>query len=98
MKKNKAAVIAEYLRGGSSYRELGKKYGVHFGTVGKWINEVASGENKVITSGSTPRVVADLQKELEALQLKNKLLEAMLDIASEQYGEDVRKKAGTRRS
>jgi transposase-like protein len=98
MKRNKKEVIEEYLKGGATYRELGKKHGVHFATVGKWIRGTLLKQDKIIASGTAPLVVVELQKELREMQLRNKLLEAMLDIGAEQYGIDLRKKAGTKRS
>ena len=106
MKNNKLQIIGEYLRGGISYRDLGKKYGVGHTTIAKWIRSVLSKEKQVIALATDPRAqqrdapmdVLELQKELRAAQLRNKLLEAMLDIGEEQYGIDLRKKAGTRQS
>jgi len=38
-----------------------------------------------------------LRKELEKTRLENKLLKAMIEIAEEQLGVDIRKKRGARR-
>jgi len=98
MKKNKKQVIEEYLKGGVTYRELGQKYGLHFATVGKWLRGITSQEVKDAKPETAAVAVKDLQKELQASQLRNKLLEAMLDIGVEQYGIDLRKKPGTKQS
>jgi hypothetical protein len=45
-----------------------------------------------------PTEMKRLQKELHEARLKNELLEAMIDIAEEQMGVQIRKKAGARRS
>jgi hypothetical protein len=45
-----------------------------------------------------PTDVKQLQEELRMSRLKVDLLEAMIDISDEQFGTDIRKKAGTRPS
>jgi hypothetical protein len=45
-----------------------------------------------------PTDVKQLQEALRDSQLKVCLLEAMIDISDEQFGTDIRKKAGTRPS
>lgn len=45
-----------------------------------------------------PEDVCLLQDQLRMANLKNQLLEAMLDIGKEQYGLDLRKKSGTKSS
>jgi hypothetical protein len=45
-----------------------------------------------------PTDVKQLQKALRDSELKVCLLEAMIDISDEQFGTDIRKKAGTRPS
>jgi transposase-like protein len=97
MKKNKKEVVEEYLKGGVTYQELAKKYKIHQSTVGKWIRGIIR-EDKVVSFATAPYVVVELQKKLHAAQLHNKLLETMLDICSEQYGIDLRKKPGAKRS
>ena len=44
-----------------------------------------------------PTDVTQLQQELRKAQLKNKLLNAIIDIAEEQLEIDIRKKSGTKR-
>jgi hypothetical protein len=45
-----------------------------------------------------PTDIKQLQEELRMSRLKVDLLEAMIDISDEQFGTDIRKKAGTRPS
>jgi transposase-like protein len=99
-KGRRELATAEYLRGGISYRDLGKKYGVSHNCVVKWVRAVLAQkrmENPESPIEQTPALVM-LQKELRASELRNKLLEAMLDIGKEKYGIDLRKKSGTKRS
>lgn len=106
MKRNKPQIVAEYLRGDTSYRELAKKHGVSHNTIAKWIKRLITKEKQVEVMAADPRIwnpdtpteVLELQKELRAAQLRNKLLEAMIDIGEEQYGIELRKKPGTKRS
>jgi len=99
-KSKRELATAEYLRGDIGYRELGKKYGVSHNTVFKWVKSVLAKE-RLDKPGQlvqqTPALLA-LQKELKDAELRNKLLEAMLDIGREKYGIDLRKKSGTRQS
>ncbi len=104
----KEAVIREYLQGGISCRKLAKKYGISHATIARWVKSViAPYEQKLkwekpvieqVTTQPLPNDVEQLQEELRKAQLHNKLLNAMLDIGKEQYGIDLRKKAGTKRS
>jgi transposase-like protein len=99
-KGKRELATAEYLRGEISYRDLGKKYGVSHTTIAKWIEAVLVKERLEKPGGliqQTPALVV-LQKELRAAQLRNKLLEAMLDIGKEKYGIDLRKKSGPKQS
>lgn len=104
------AIVAEYLSGGVTLRELEKKYGYHFAVIGQWtrkykqlpqvldLAEKLKKGQEVIESKELPEDVRLLQDQLRMANLKNQLLEAMLDIGKEQYGLDLRKKSGTKRS
>lgn len=107
----KETVIREYLQRGTSCRKLAKKYGVSHATVARWVKNVLSSEEQMdlplkleqsvieeVTSQPLPDNVEQLQQELRKAQLHNKLLNTILDIGKEQYGIDLRKKAGTKRS
>lgn len=105
MKTTREEATKEYLRGGVSYRELGKRYGVSQTTIAKWIKSVILKEKEALGDPQnampiqqTPLYILELQKELREAELRNKLLEAMLDIGKEEYGIDLRKKPGTKRS
>jgi len=104
----KEAIIAEYLRGGITYRELSAKYGIKHQTIHWWVQEF-QGKKRIrkpavkkftveISHDETPlpSEVKDLQRELRKAQLHNKLLNAMIDIAEEQLHINIRKKSGAR--
>jgi transposase len=101
-------VVREYLEGGTSTRKLGKKYGYGNGTVSRWVmaNEkdkvkrerLQAVKQAVTLVEEMPTDVKQLQEELRMSRLKVDLLEAMIDISDEQFGTDIRKKAGTRPS
>lgn len=104
------AIVAEYLAGGVTLRELEKKYGHNFAIIGRWVRnykqlpqvldlaEKLKKEQEVVEVKELPEDVRLLQDQLRMANLKNQLLEAMLDIGKEQYGLDLRKKSGTRPS
>ena len=110
MMKEKEKIIAEYLAGGISYRELQAKYGVDFRTIHGWVQQFRGryttsnkpAKSKVSKPNQTteqhPKEVKLLQAELRRLQLHNELLEAMIDIGKDQFGIDLRKKSGTKQS
>ena len=104
----KEAIIAEYLKGGISYRELSAKHGIKHQTIHKWVQEF-QGIKRIrkpsikkfsvaITADETPvpSEVKQLQRELHKAQLHNKLLNAMINIAEEQLHIKIRKKSGAR--
>lgn len=100
----KEEIIAEYLTGKTSYRKLGAKYGVDFRTVHSWVMEHqgtnqranrASLKKKAVETPITTDV-NELQKEVRRLQLHNKLLNAIIDVAEDQLKIDIRKKSGTK--
>ncbi|SRR5258706_16348101 len=105
----KAEVVAEYLAGGETLRGLERKWGVNFRTIHRWVKECegAKGpEEKAKGKARRALVVKDaelsadvrrLRKELEEARLYNKLLNAMIDIAEDQMGIDIRKKRGAKR-
>jgi transposase-like protein len=106
----RSEIVAEYLAGDVSYRELEDRYGVSRSTMNRWVKEFESGKGpertaiKRAVAGTAavrktlPTDVRKLQRELEEARLHNKLLETMIDIAEEQMGVQIRKKAGARRS
>lgn len=102
-------VVVEYLAGGRSYRELEAEYGIAASTLQRWV--AASGAERVkeivrdgIERKEEERSLAGaaaevkrLRKELEEARLHNKLLEAMIEIAEEEFEIPIRKKSGAKR-
>jgi transposase len=107
-KKIRVEVVAEYLVGGVSYRELGRRYGIGAATVHDWVKEHKDGKGpeheaiervaglKETGEGKMPEDVGRLKRELREARLHAKLLEAMIDIAEEQMGIVIRKKPGAK--
>lgn len=103
-------IVAEYLAGGVTFRELEKKYGHNFAIIGRWVRkyklapqvlglvEKIKKEQEVVEIKELAEDVRLLQDQLRMANLKNQLLEAMLDIGKEQYGLDLRKESGTKPS
>jgi transposase len=101
----KIEVVAEYLKGGVTVRELERKYGTSRSAIHRWIKEYEAGEELAAkepegqVSKDTEMSTADvkrLRKELEEARLYNKLLNAMIDIAEEQFDIPIRKKSGAK--
>jgi transposase-like protein len=104
------AIVAEYLAGGISLRALDKKYGYNYASIGRWVRasralpHIIGLAEKLRSNPEKTEIqvvseeVASLQDQLRLANLKNQLLEALLDFGKEQYGIDLRKKSGTRRS
>ncbi len=102
----KQKVIAEYLSGDTSTRKLGKKYGYGNATISRWVMASKDKNNQppgqrlkdILGEEAMPANVEELQEALRLSRLKVDLLEAMIDISDEQFGTDIRKKAGTSQS
>ena len=100
----KEAIVSEYLLGTTSFRKLGAKYGIDFRMINSWVMEYQGKNQKSNraslkkTATETPLTtdVNELQKEVRRLQLHNKLLNAIIDVAEEQLKIDIRKKSGTK--
>jgi transposase-like protein len=105
--RRKEAVVAEYLTGDASYRELSAKYGYSAATIYRWVR--AAGEKKQIrenkdVSGeallgiggaeSPQGEIKRLRRELKKAELHNKVLNKMMDIVRDEMGVDIRKKYG----
>jgi transposase-like protein len=106
----KAEVVLEYLKGGVTLRGLEKKHGINFRQIHRWVKEYEGakgpeGEEKgakvwrrmVTRDAELSTDVRRLRKELEEARLYNKLLNAMIDIAEEQFDIPIRKKPGAKR-
>lgn len=103
----KHVIIAEYLSGGISTRKLGIKYGYCHVTISRWVmahkkygrKQPLPFSKAVWDAGDAmPTDIKELQEALRLSRLKVDLLEAMIDISDEQFGTDIRKKAGTSQS
>ena len=105
--QEKEAIVAEYLTGELSYRELGCKYGVDFQLIHSWASKFQGKSLKkkkpptpkpqLSKEETLPNDVKQLQEELRKAKLYNELLNAMIDIAEDQLKIDIRKKPGTKR-
>jgi len=110
-RKIREEIVKEYLVGEASFRELATKYGIGASTLNRWvkaavrkagqeekekpsIRERASGRELI--EGDLAAEVVRLREELETSELHNKLLNAMIDIAEEQFEIPIRKKSGAR--
>ena len=108
-RKVRVEVVTEYLTGGVTYRELGRRYGIGVSTAREWVKEHKSGKGPdqeaiervagvmETDEKSMPEDVGRLKRELREARLHAKLLEAMIDIAEEQTGIVIRKKPGAKR-
>jgi transposase len=105
--QQKEALFNEYSLGGISIRKLALKHGYSISTVKRWLMSVKKARNKLgllqlskfaEKDEGMPTDVKQLQDELRTAQLEIALLKAMIDISDEQYGTNIRKKAGTRPS
>ena len=101
--KGKEELVGEYLAGEASYREMEARYGVSSSTLQRWVRAAgvsakrsAAGERpgEAVQEGNLASEVKRLQEELRRADLHNKLLNAMIDIAEEQFEVPIRKKRG----
>jgi transposase-like protein len=102
-KRNKRVeVVEEYLKGGISLREMGKKHGINHRTIHRWVKAcesgggVDAGRMRVEAMRAMPNDVRRLQRELYEARLHAKLLETMIDIAENEMGVVIRKKHGAK--
>ena len=105
--QEREAIIAEYLMGETTYRDLEKKYNVDFRTIHSWVKKFQGKSVQKEKSQKHPKQsesqeqlptdIKTLQEELRKAKLHNKLLNAIIDIAEEQLKIDIRKKSGTKR-
>ena len=99
---NKEAIIAEYLTGGHSYRQLGAKYGLDFRTIHYWVSSYKGKTTpkkkqvKVMPPAPVPAEVKQLQAELHKAKLHGEVLEEMLRLSEQLTGIALRKKFGTK--
>ncbi|MGC8751890.1 hypothetical protein [Hydrotalea sp.] len=102
---NKEVIIAEYLTGDYSYRQLGAKYGIDFRKIHSWVSKY-KGKIKPVKKASKmkeeaavlPSEVKQLQAELLKAKLHNEVPEEMLKLSEQHTGIELRKKFGTKQS
>ena len=89
-------IVAEYLTGKTTYRELSEKCGYSLGTIHRWVKEAVRKRPVKGVEGDAEEEIKRLREELRRSELHNKLLNAMIDIAEEDLGVTIRKKRGPR--
>ncbi|MBS1768262.1 MAG: transposase [Acidobacteria bacterium] len=100
--KRKEELVAEYLAGEMSYREMEERYGVSSSTLQRWVKAAGVGM-AMRPGGDKPggddlgSEVKRLREELRKAELHAKLLNAMIDIAEDRFEIPIRKKHGARR-
>ena len=100
----KEAIVAEYLTGEYSFRQLGNKYGIDFRKIHYWVSNY-KGKIKPLKKQAKapdqatplPNEVKQLQVELRKAKLHNEVLEEMLKLSEQLTGIELRKKFGTKR-
>ncbi len=106
-KRKRHEIVAEYLIGETTTRKLAMKYGYGHSTISRWVmahqrkskQQPLSYSKAVLESQQEMlSTVEELQEALRLSRLKIDLLEAMIDISDEQFGTEIRKKAGARQS
>ncbi len=108
-KTTREQIVAEYLTGNYTYRELGLKYDIPFRSICDWVleyqgrkptwREKMKRKREKETGMKEPELsneVKLLQKELKKQQLHNRLLEEIINIANKETGTDWKKKLGTK--
>lgn len=108
--KIKAEIVGEYLKGDRTYRDLEAIYGYGASTIFRWVKEAerkkwvkekeaVSGEAVLV--GEREEELREenerLRRELRRSEMQNEILNAMMDIAEEEMGVDIRKKRGSGR-
>jgi transposase len=105
----KRQVALEYLQGAGTLMELSVKYGISHQNISEWSRSYSKDLEKRksrILSDMTNEDQKDydilkqqnatLKKELEFAQMKAKAMEAIIDIAKEELGIDLRKNSGAK--
>lgn len=99
------AIVADYLLGMATYRQLANKYNVDFRIIHSWVMKF-QGKQKM--SSKTPskelaKVVVKesaelllLREELRKEKLRTELLNTIIDIAEKDFKISIRKKFGTK--
>jgi transposase-like protein len=100
---SKEAIIAEYLTGDYTYRQLGAKYGVDFRTIHYWVSKYKGKGTRgkkcrdVVEALPPPSTeVKQLQADLRKATLHREVLEEILKLSEQLTGIELRKKFGTK--
>lgn len=96
-------IIREILSGRSTISDVQLKYHIDCrDTITKWLREYKKAEKELSDSPGTETTpekelqFSEMQKELEMARLKIRALEIVVDIASDQFKVDIRKKFGAK--
>lgn len=92
-------MVAEYLRGGVTLRELERRHGVSFSTIHRWVKAHERGEAGKVSPREMvemPKDIRKLQRELHEARLEAKLYKTMIEIAEKEMGIPIRKKSGAK--
>ncbi len=101
--------VREYEAGQFTIRELASLYGLSYQTIYVWIYRYSAYNKKGLkvvemTSSSTKRIaelkkkIADLERTLGQKQIQIEYLEALVEVAKEDLGVDLKKKGATPQS
>ncbi len=104
---NKEAIIAEYLAGDVSFRQLADKHGVDFRKIHYWVNRYRKNGKPLariskrqlkttVDAEPLPTDVMRLQAELRKAKLHTEVLEEMLKLSETLTGIELRKKFGAK--
>ena len=90
----KKQIVDEIEQGLVSIRHAFIKYSMHRQTVQRWFKKYGSFDKKLAAMGgkSPKQEILLLRKRVKDLELEKEVLDMAIDIVSEIYGEDVRKK------
>lgn len=103
----KMAVAREYLTGSMGRTEIGRKYNLTANQVGNFVNwyrkrygnDIAEDKGDVGQDATVQsNTEKDLQKRLDAANLKVEALERLIEVARKELGIDILKKGGTKQS
>ena len=98
--EQKEALMHDWAISGLSIRNLANKYGISPSRVHRIMRAKKEKKDQKMTNDTTvlSSEVTRLQALLRKEQLKNELLNNMIDIADKELGTNIRKKSGTRQS
>lgn len=96
-------IVREIVSGRSTISEVQLKYQIDCrDTITLWIRKYKKAEQELCQDAKTPPIpekdleLREMQKELEMARLKIRALEIVVDIASDQFKVDIRKKFGAK--